>query len=143
LVCSDATRAARYSGSVASVDIRTHHSVDADLCGVVRSMAPGQAVVDLGATAAMAVDDHGLVHGGFIFGLADYAAMVAVNEPTVVLAGARVRFVAPASVGDQLVAEAQVGEDGTQVSVTVTRGETLIMSGEFSCRVLDHHVLEP
>lgn len=32
----------------------------------------------------MAADEYRLVHGGFIFGLADYAVMLAINEPTVV-----------------------------------------------------------
>jgi acyl-coenzyme A thioesterase PaaI-like protein len=43
----------------------------------------------------MAADQRGLVHGGFTFGLADYAAMVAVNDPNVVLGAAEVRFLAP------------------------------------------------
>jgi acyl-coenzyme A thioesterase PaaI-like protein len=58
----------------------------------------------------MAADDRGLVHGGFVFGLADHAAMLAVNDPFVVLGSAEVRFLRPVVVGERLVAEARVGE---------------------------------
>lgn len=56
----------------------------------------------------MAADEAGLVHGGFVFGLADYAAMLAVNHPHVVLGAAQVRFVKPVAVGDRLLAVADV-----------------------------------
>jgi acyl-coenzyme A thioesterase PaaI-like protein len=49
----------------------------------------------------MVVDAHGLVHGGFVFGLADYAAMLAVNDPNVVLGAAEARFLKPVRRGDQ------------------------------------------
>jgi acyl-coenzyme A thioesterase PaaI-like protein len=48
----------------------------------------------------MAVDDRGLVHGGFVFGLADHAAMLAVNDPNVVLGAASTRFLKPVRVGE-------------------------------------------
>ncbi len=68
----------------------------------------------------MAADERGLVHGGFVFGLADYAAMLAVNHPNVVLASAEVRFLKPVVVGERLVAEAWVEEtDGRKSRVQV------------------------
>ena len=61
-------------------------------------------------TNAMAADDIGLVHGGFIFGMADYAAMLAVNDPNVVLGAADVKFLKPVSVQETVVAEARVSK---------------------------------
>jgi acyl-coenzyme A thioesterase PaaI-like protein len=124
------------------MDVRTHTAIDPELCGTVLVAAEGRATVELATTDVMAVDDHRLVHGGFVFGLADHAAMVAVNQPTVVLAAARVRFALPVVVGDKLVAEAAVAADNQRVDVTVNRGDDVVMTGEFSCRVLDRHVLE-
>jgi len=43
----------------------------------------------------MAVDQMGLVHGGFTFGAADFAAMAAVNDPNVVLVSSECRFFKP------------------------------------------------
>jgi acyl-coenzyme A thioesterase PaaI-like protein len=51
------------------------------------------------AIAKMAVNEKGLVHGGFILGLADHAAMLAVNHPDVVLGGAECNFLAPVKGG--------------------------------------------
>jgi acyl-coenzyme A thioesterase PaaI-like protein len=93
----------------------------------------------------MSVDAYGLIHGGFVFGLADHAAMLAVNHPNVVLAGAEVRFLAPVRPGEELVADAQVTESNGKkrtVSVAVTRNNEMVFSGIFHCAVLDKHVLE-
>ena len=56
----------------------------------------------------MSADSQGLVHGGFIFGAADYAAMSAVNDPYVVLGAASSKFVAPVKVGDAVLCQASV-----------------------------------
>lgn len=127
------------------MDVRTHLAIDRRLCGAPTKLADGSATVEMVATTEMAADEHGLVHGGFIFGLADYAAMLAVNEPNVVLANADSSFRAPVVVGEQLVAEATVtSHDGKRygVHVDVHRGETLIFTGDFACAVPSTHVLE-
>ena len=95
----------------------------------------------------MASDEHSLVHGGFTFGLADYAAMLAVNDPFVVLGAADVKFLAPTRVGDSLTANAQVMESQgkkKQVHCNVYSEETgkEVFSGTFTCFVLKKHVLE-
>ena len=86
-----------------------------------------------------------MIHGGFTFGLADYAAMLVVNEPTVVPANATVKFLAPVVVGDRLEAEATVEQtDGKKrsVKVTVRRAGAAVMEGEFLAVVPDGHILD-
>ena len=93
----------------------------------------------------MAADARGLVHGGFTFGLADYTAMLAVNEPTVVLASAQTKFLGPIVVGDRVEAEATVERtDGRKrwVKVVVRRGEVPMLEGEFLAVVPDKHLLD-
>ncbi|MEB2310867.1 MAG: hypothetical protein OZ921_02365 [Sorangiineae bacterium] len=124
---------------------RTHLTINRSLCGEPVALEGGRATVALTATPEMAADERGLVHGGFIFGLADYAAMLAVNEPTVVLASADSTFRAPVVVGERVVAEANVTEhEGKRyrVHVDVRRGETVVMSADFSCAVPSRHVLD-
>lgn len=125
--------------------IATHGGVDPELCGRPVDLTPGRAVVELELSQRMAVDDTGLVHGGFVFGLADYAAMLAVNEPTVVLAGAEARFLAPAAAGERLSAAARVvRRDGRKrhVEVDVTRDGEGVFAGRFLCVTPLRHVLE-
>jgi acyl-coenzyme A thioesterase PaaI-like protein len=137
---------------------RTHPGIDPRLCGRVAVLDPGTARVELETVPEMAVDERGLIHGGFIFGLADYAAMLAVNHPNVVLGSAQTRFLKPVVVGERLVASAslvkqEAEEEGRKRRVTVevrrnhgvdemgAVGE-VVMTGDFLCFVLDRHVLD-
>lgn len=124
--------------------LNTHPGIDPSLCGAVTELKEGFARVQLRTTELMAADDRELVHGGFIFGAADYAAMAAVNEPTVVLAGSRCRFLAPSRVGDRIVFEAKVVQsEGRKhrVEVTGTFDGNEVFTGEFKTVVTPSHVL--
>jgi acyl-coenzyme A thioesterase PaaI-like protein len=93
----------------------------------------------------MAADDRGLVHGGFVFGLADHAAMLAVNDPFVVLGSAEVRFTAPVRVGEEVVATATRAEQKGKKHVLEVRaavGERTVLEGKLTAFVLERHVLE-
>jgi acyl-coenzyme A thioesterase PaaI-like protein len=123
---------------------RTHEKMDPALTGAPVSLGEGRAVVELTCLPSMAADDTGLVHGGFTFGAADHAAMLAVNEPTVVLGAADTRFVAPTVVGDVVRAAATVVErkgNKRLVDVVCTVGEQEVFSGRFTCFVPEQHVL--
>lgn len=127
------------------MDVRTHLGTSPQLVGAPTSVGEGRATAVLRPSAQMAVDDRGLVHGGFVFGLADYAAMLAVNDPNVVLGSADVRFTAPVRVGEALTASAEVEQEAGRkrlVRVTVRAGEREVLSGVLTCFVLDRHVLE-
>jgi acyl-coenzyme A thioesterase PaaI-like protein len=124
---------------------QTHDRIAAHLCGQPVELATGRARVVLDTSPEMAADARGLVHGGFTFGLADYAAMLAVNEPTVVLASAETRFLGPVVTGDRLEAEAQVERsDGRKrwVTVVVRRAGTPVMEGQFLAVVPARHILD-
>ena len=134
----------------------THLAIDRTLCGEPLELTPGRSRVVLVTRPEMAADERGLVHGGFVFGLADYAAMLAVDHPNVVLGAAEVRFLAPCVTGDRLVAEGKVVEGGVEVEgeveveaggkktvrVEVRRDASLLFTGTFTCFVLPNHVLE-
>jgi len=127
------------------MDINTHPSANKELLGTPLKVETGQeAVVELTATEAMAVDDRGLIHGGFTYGLADYAAMLAVNHPFVVLGGSECRFLAPVRLGDSMVASARVEESKgrrSSVLVDVHVGDVKVFAGTFTCFILEEHVL--
>ncbi len=127
------------------MEIKTHTRIDRGLCGRPKGLGPGTSQVELVTTSEMKVDDQGLVHGGFIFGLADHAAMIAVNHPHVVLAAAQVKFLKPVKAGETVLARAQVREtDGRKnvVAVRVSRDEDTVFEGTFTCFVLPAHVLD-
>jgi len=92
----------------------------------------------------MVADERGLVHGGFAFGLADYAAMLAVNDPNVVLGAAETKFLAPVRVGQMLTAEAEVaGVEGKKRTVRCSvKTDRVVLVATFTCFVLPQHVFD-
>ena len=126
------------------MEIRTHKDISAELCGAPTALSPGKSVVTMNTVPSMVADDMGLVHGGFVFGMADYAAMLAVNDPTVVLGSSETKFLKPVKVGDSLEAVAVVREEAGKkriVDVTVSRSGENVLTGTFVCFVLGKHVL--
>ncbi len=126
------------------MQINTHQSIDQSLCGQPLEVGEGASKVSLTTLASMSADNSGLVHGGFVFGLADYAAMIAVNHPNVVLGAADVKFLKPVLVGDTVVAEAHVEEvQGKKqwVAVSVSKNGAVVFQGMFTCFTLDSHIL--
>jgi acyl-CoA thioesterase len=73
----------------------------------VSEVGPGRAKARMRVTAEM-VNGHDIAHGGYVFLLADDAFAFACNTygQVTVAAAAEVVFVAPARLGDELVAEA-------------------------------------
>ena len=126
---------------------KTHNFISKDLVGEVKWIEGGKtARVDLRTNADMKADGRGLVHGGFTFGLADYAAMVAVNEPWVVLLSSAVKFLKPVTVGDQLTAEARLTHtEGKKRKIwceVFNQERQKVFAGEFLCYVPEQHVLD-
>jgi acyl-coenzyme A thioesterase PaaI-like protein len=124
--------------------INTHLKIDQTLNGSVIEHAQGYAKVALLTTSIMVADEAGLVHGGFIFGAGDYCAMVAVNDPFVVLAKSEVKFIAPVRVGEEIIFEGRIlEEDGKRVSVEVIAlvAEKKVFSGTFYTAILEKHPL--
>lgn len=125
--------------------IKTHNDIDSELCGKPVELEEGFAKVMLKTLDSMKVDETGLVHGGFIFGLADYAAMISVNHPNVVLGAADAKFLKPVKAGETAFAEARVeSSEGKKslVNVVVKVEDTDVFKGVFTCFVLDNHVLK-
>jgi len=124
--------------------LNTHERINTVYSGEIVKLESGYAKVVLDTTEVMRADEVGLVHGGFIFSSADFAAMVAVNEPNVVLASCNCLFLAPVRVGDSVTFEAtEHQKEGRKRNVTV-RGfvhEIKVFEGEFKTVVTERHVL--
>jgi len=126
------------------MQLNTHLNIDSSLCGKVTRIEEGYAEVLLHTTQQMSADAEGLVHGGFIFGAADYAAMSAVNDPYVVLGASSCRFTSPVRVGDAVLCKAcVVSKKGKKQEVNVRAfvDEKPVFEGSFTTFVLEKHVL--
>ena len=113
--------------------------VEAMMASDAASRALGIRLLDYGdgwARATMTVRDdmvngHGICHGGMIFSLADTTFACACNSwgPVTVAAGADIVFVAPARLGDVLVAEGRVraryGRSGVYDATVIRDGDLI------------------
>ena len=124
----------------------THLLASEKLIGSVVSIGNDCATVKLTILEEMIVDTYNLSHGSFVFGLADYAAMVAINKPTVVLGKATSKFLKPVILNDEVTAVATITEtSGKKISVSVVvtnQKNELVFEGEFICFVLEKHILD-
>ncbi|MEM3404505.1 MAG: hotdog domain-containing protein [Nitrososphaeria archaeon] len=127
-------------------EIETHKHIETRYSGRCIDLIPGKrSIVMLDTQEFMKTDEKGLLHGGFTFSLADYAAMVAVNHTYVVLAEALVSFVLPVKVGARLIAKAHVYRHVKNkyfVKVDVQVDDKTVFVGSFKCLVPTHHVLD-
>jgi len=110
---------------------------------------PGRATLRMTVSHCM-VNGHDIAHGGLVFALADSAFAVACNShgPVTVAGGADITFVAPARLGDVLVAEAReqvvFGRSGlTDVRVTTADGDTVVALFRGRSRTLGRPIEAP
>lgn len=126
-------------------DIKTHQKIKSTLVGNLVELAKNTSKVVLQTTNEMSVDEFGLVHSGFLFGSAEYAAVAAVNEPNVVIIGCRSKFFAPAKVGDLINFEAKGRfEDARKREIKVVGmiNEIKVFEGIFQAVLLERHILQ-
>jgi len=125
--------------------LHTHELINRVYSGDLVELKEGFAKVSLLTNEEMRVDSLGLVHGGFIFCAADFAAMAAVNDPNVVLSGATTSFLSPVRVDDEVIFTAKVRhKDGRKREVNVL-GHVLdikVFEATMKTVVLDKHVLK-
>ena len=127
------------------VYLRTHQKISSDQVGEIILMERGYIELKLTTTSEMVADEIGLIHGGFIFSAADYAAMAAVNEPNVVLVGSDCQFLSPVKFHDEVNFIAKVRhKEGRKRNVHVEAFvlDIKVFEGEFKTVVTDRHVLK-
>jgi acyl-CoA thioesterase len=127
------------------VFIKTHEKVNQNLCGEIIKMEEGYVELSLETIPDMLADEIGLIHGGFIFSSADYAAMLAVNERNVVLVASDCQFLSPVKLHDVVTVIAQVRhKEGRKRNVHVQAFvlEIKVFEGEFKTVITDKHVLK-
>ena len=126
------------------VILKTHESINHDLNGEIIKLEKGYSEVKLETNPEMVADEQGLIHGGFVFSAADYAAMIAVNEPNVVIVAADCQFLSPVKYGDVVNIKAKVRhKEGRKRNVKVSGFvyDIKVFEGEFKTVVTERHVL--
>jgi acyl-CoA thioesterase len=127
------------------VIIKTHEKINENLSGEVMKLEDGYVEVLLVTLPEMLADEMGLIHGGFIFSAADYAAMLAVNEANVVLVGSDCQFLSPVKLHDEVKVIARVRHrEGRKRNVHVEAFvlDIKVFEGEFKTVITEKHILK-
>ena len=125
--------------------VQTHERINQDLNGEVIVMEEGYVELKLITSPEMVADDIGLIHGGFIFSSADYAAMLAVNERNVVLVASDCQFLSPVKFHDEVKIIAKVRhKEGRKRNVHVKAYvlDIKVFEGEFKTVITEKHILK-
>jgi acyl-coenzyme A thioesterase PaaI-like protein len=123
----------------------THERINQGMCGEIMKHEIGYVELRLETLHEMLADDIGLIHGGFIFSAADYAAMAAVNEKNVVLVASDCQFLSPVKYHDEVNFIAKVRhKEGRKRNVHVEGYvlEIKVFEGEFKTVITDKHILK-
>jgi acyl-CoA thioesterase len=134
-----------YRDEEEEVVVHTHNRVNQNLCGEIIKLQEGYVEVRLTTLPEMLADDVGLIHGGFVFGAADYAAMLAVNERNVVLVASDCQFLSPVKLNDEVNVIARVRhKEGRKRNVHVECFvlDIKVFEGEFKTVITEKHVLK-
>lgn len=132
-------------GNENTVQLKTHEKINRELCGEIEKLDMGYVELKLVTTHEMIADSLNLIHGGFIFSAADYAAMAAVNEKNVVLVASECQFLSPVKFGDIVDFTAKVRhKEGRKRNVHVIAKvlDIKVFEGEFKTVVTERHVLK-
>lgn len=128
-----------------NIYLNTHESINQDLCGEIQKLELGNVEIELVTTQDMVADEMGLIHGGFVFSAADYAAMAAVNERNVVLVASECEFLSPVKLGDVVTIKAKVRhKEGRKRNVEVEAYvvDIKVFTGLFKTVITERHVLK-
>lgn len=126
-------------------DLVTHSKIKANFSGNLTELKKGQSKVALQTTNDMVVDEFGLIHSGFIFGSAEYAAVAAINEENIVIIGCRSKFFAPAKLGDIIEFEAKGRFEEArkrEIKVIGKINGVKVFEGIFQAVLLEKHILQ-
>ena len=127
------------------VILQTHSKIYEKYCGTVEKLRDSFAEVHLDIIKTMTADKQGLIHSGFIFSGASYAAAVAVNEKYGFVIGSVVNFLAPVRDDDTVIFKAHARQNiGRKrvVDVIGRVGDIKVFIGEFTVIVMDKHILK-
>lgn len=126
-------------------ELKTSNAIKLNLNGTTTFLEKNHAKTRFYTNADMVADDDGLIHTGFIFSAANYAALVAINEEFCVTIGARIHFYGAIKLGDVVEFEAKAHFDESRKREVRVMGKTKdikIFEGTFQLVTLEEHIFE-
>ncbi|MBR8462038.1 PaaI family thioesterase [Campylobacter sp. faydin G-140] len=124
-------------------EIKTSTTIKINLSGTATLLELNHAKTRFYTIADMVSDSEGLVHSGFVYSAANYAALLAINEEFCVTISSRINFFAPVKLGDIVDFDATARFEESrkrEVRVVGKCKDIKIFEGIFQLVVLDEHI---
>lgn len=126
---------------------------DLEVCTGMSSAVVGQllelyrnkAVVRFSPTEKMIIDESKMIHAGFVFNAASFAAMAAINKKHSVLIASDVKFLAPIELGHEVTFKAEAVQSDTKKCEVKVEGYLLdikIFDSLFHIAVFDKKIFK-
>lgn len=87
-------------------------NINTDFCGELIRIAENNAEVVFTASSAMLSDNERMIHPGFVFNSASYAALCAINKKNAIIISSEVKFLAPIELGHEVLFKAVALQNG-------------------------------
>jgi len=124
--------------------LKTSPLINRSIVGYLEEVMEGEAIIRLNCTEDMVADQKGLIHTGFMFSSANYAALLAVNEPNAITIVSKVNFLLPAVLNDEIIFKSHAMQTESRKRIVKVDGfirDNKIFEAEFSIVIMERHIL--
>lgn len=115
------------------------------IVGELLELYRDKAIVKFTPNERMAMDESKMIHAGFVFNSASFAAMAAINKKYSVLIAADVKFLAPIELGHEVIFKAEAIQSDTKKREVKVEGYLLdikIFDSLFHIAVFDKKIFK-
>ncbi|TLD97462.1 PaaI family thioesterase [Helicobacter jaachi] len=126
-------------------DLEVCTSMPANIVGELVELYRHKAVVKFVPNERMIMDESKMIHAGFVFNSASYAAMAAINKKYSVLIASDVKFLAPIELGHEVIFKAEAIQSDTKKCEVKVEGYLLdikIFDSIFHIAVFDKKIFK-
>lgn len=128
-----------------NIELLSCTALKSELCGSILKMTYEEVITKFVPTKQMISDESNLIHSGFIFNAANYAAMCLVNQPHAITIGAEVEFLAPVEFEQEMMFLATIKQSNAkkfEISVKGTLLDIKIFEAVFHIAVFDKQLFK-
>lgn len=128
-----------------NIELLSCAALKSELAGSILKMTYEEVITKFVPTKQMISDESNLIHSGFIFNAANYAAMCLVNQPHAITIGAEVEFLAPVEFEQEMMFLATIKQSNAkkfEISVKGTLLDIKIFEAVFHIAVFDKQLFK-
>ncbi|RDU70095.1 thioesterase [Helicobacter cholecystus] len=128
-----------------NIELQTCTALKSELCGSIVKMTYEEVITKFVPTKQMISDESNLIHSGFIFNAANYAAMCLANQPHAITIGSEVEFLAPVEFEQEMMFLATIKQSNSkkfEISVKGTLLDIKIFEGTFHIAVFEKQLFK-